>query len=297
MRPMLIAAAIVLCAGTVRAQESDTGMGGYTSMKIERVGRFRGSFDDAMTIREMTNGVSITLMSDDPNLQPLPIRANTMRFEWKEGSETPVRIELEGNVDVQHPKGKLSAEKGVWDFEKGTLMFSGNPVLDTPRAKGVRGTKMTINFKENDLDIEDMRADESIPLRGGMDSGGSAGGAAALSEGDVKNWAGFIGALKAQAKSDGPSPGKRILGQFDKDAQSKFLGASTDLIVQKKSDLLKQLNRVLGKAGLYQEEAWKGISLDEDTKKLLASPELSAADQVRLNRALFKAAFAEFMAP
>lgn len=293
MRPMLLVALCAVLGGVAAAQEPDSGLGGYTSMKIERVGRFRGSFDDDMTIKEMTGGVSITLLSDDPAQQPLPIRANTMRFEWEEDSGTPARIEMEGNVDVQHPKGHLTAEKGVWDFKKGVLEFTGNPVLDSPRAKGVRGTKMTIDFNANNLDIENMQAD-MIPMRGG--EGGGEGGISALAESDIRDWAGFVNALKAQAKADAPSPGKRMLGQFDKDAQGRFMGAPTDAILQQKPALLKQLNKILRAPGWYSKEAWNGLTLSEDTQKLLAEKELAAADQAKLNLGLFKAAFAEFVA-
>lgn len=295
MRAFALAVVGVVLAGMAAAQQAEGGLGGYSSMRIDRVGRFRGSFDDAMTIREMTNGVSITLLSEDPNQPPLPIRANTMKFEWEEGSDTPARIEMEGNVDVEHPKGKLTAEKGVWDFKKGILEFTGNPVLDSPRAKGVRGSKIAINFNENDLFIENMQAD-LVGMRGGAAGEDGGGGGAVLTEGDVKDWPGFINTLKAQAKADAPSPGKRILSQFDKDDQSKFLGAPTDAIVKQKAAVLKQLNRVFAKPGLYTEEAWKGTALSEDAKKLLGAKEVSPEDQLKLNRLLVEAAFPDYIA-
>lgn len=295
MRRILLALALLGLADLSPAQEGG-GLGGYSAMQIERVGRFRGSFAGTVGIREMADGVRITLISDDPALQPLPIRANVMRFNWPEGADTPTAITMEGNVEVQHPQASVKADRAEWDFEKGELVFTGNPIMNSDTVKGLRGNKMVINFKENYFDVMDMQA-ESVPLRR---EGGAVATAAAdpslLTQDDVKDWTGLITVLKGQAREETPSPGRQIASKLDPDIQRALVNATVDGLVAEKATLLKQLNKVIEKPGLYEEAAFSGIELSEEAKSLLPEANLDRSKQIRLNRLLLQAAYPEFIA-
>ncbi|MGC8844562.1 MAG: hypothetical protein ACP5QY_01805, partial [Candidatus Hydrogenedens sp.] len=109
----------------VYAQENIS-LGKYSSMKIEKVGKLKGTLNQGMSIREMSGGVSIVLLSQEPNTPNMPIKADRMTFEWEEGRNSPVLIRMEGKVYLEHPEGKLTAEKAVWDFKKEMVEFTGN---------------------------------------------------------------------------------------------------------------------------------------------------------------------------
>ncbi|MGC9054583.1 MAG: LptA/OstA family protein, partial [Candidatus Hydrogenedens sp.] len=206
----------------VYAQENIS-LGKYSSMKIEKVGKLKGTLNQGMSIREMSGGVSIVLLSQEPNTPNMPIKADRMTFEWEEGRNSPVLIRMEGKVYLEHPEGKLTAEKAVWDFKKEMVEFTGNPMLDSPKAQGLKGSKIVLDFKNNTIDIENLQAD-MIPLQGGVGSeGGIETGLSLLTETDVIDWNGFIAELKRQGQSSEMTPGKYLLSKFDGDARSQFL--------------------------------------------------------------------------
>lgn len=296
MKRTLLFLILLGLAGGAPGQEEGN-LGGYNAMQIERVGRFRGSFDGTIGIREMTDGVRITLVSDDPALQPLPIRANIMRFTWPEGTDTPTAIIMEGNVEVQHPQASVKADRAEWDFEKGELVFTGNPIMNSDTVKGLRGNKMVINFNENYFDVIDMQAESSVPLR----RPGTAGvptetDPSMLTQEDVKDWKGLVTILKAQARAETPSPGRQIAAKLDPDIQGALMNATVDGLVGEKATLLKQLNNVLGKPGFYDEAAFAGVQIPEEANTLMAQESLDRSGQIRLNRLLLQAAYPEYIA-
>lgn len=290
MKRIFLALCAVAVGGVAIAQEAGGSLGGYNALQIGHVGRFRGGFDANMTIREMTEGVNITLLAEDGSQPPLPMRSYTMKFTWIEGSDTPSMITMEGSVEVNHPMGSVTAEKAVWDFAKEELVFTGNPVMNSEKVKGLRGSKMTINFRNNTFEVDDMEADK-VPLRGMGDAGSDP---SLLTSADVRNWAGLLDALKAESKAEGTTPGKQVLGQLDKDVQSALRDMSTETLVKQSENLLKQLNKVLKKPGLYNETAWKGVSLSEEARGLAAKGQLDAKEQTRFNRLLLQAAYPSF---
>lgn len=267
-------------------------------MRIERVGKLKGSFQGGMNIKEMTDGVSLVLLSDDPKTPPMPVKANKMLFEWQEGRTTPAKIIMEGNVYLEHPEGKLSAEKAIWDFVQEKVEFTGNPVLDSPKAKGLKGSKIVLDFKNNTVDIEDLRAD-MIPLQGSETASVEEENITKylLSEKDIVNWNEFINELKKQAQSETDTPGKYLLGKFERDTRQQFISAPNELILQRKKDLLKQINTLLKKRDFYNEKAWSNIQLPEDVKNLLSKPELTLEENVKLNRILLHSAFPKNIKP
>mgnify|MGYP000890152277 CR=1 FL=1 len=287
MKRMLLVA--VLTAGVcASAQELSGDFGGYSAMQID-AGRFLGSFDGPMVIKEMTDGVRIVLLSDDPDVKPLPIRAYTMQFDYKAQSATPSRIIMEGNVEVQHPQGSVTAERADWDFDKEQLVFTGNPVMNSETIRGLRGSRIIINFKTNTLEVVDMQA-QQVPLRGVGDTDPSL-----LTEADFPDWPGFVKALKAQVASDDPSPGRQILAHLGADVSGQLSSTPLEVLIERKSSLINQLNKAIKKPGLYNEAAWKKITLSNEIKELMAKTAPEAAEQTRLNRLLLEAAYPEYI--
>ncbi|MCX8065302.1 MAG: hypothetical protein N3G21_09050 [Candidatus Hydrogenedentes bacterium] len=280
----------------IQAQEAN--LGKYTSMKIERVGKLKGSFQGGMNIKEMTDGVSIVLLSDDTKTPPMPVKADRMFFEWEEGRKTPAKIIMEGKVYLEHPEGKLSAEKAVWDFVQERVEFTGNPVLDSPKAQGLKGSKIVLDFKNNTVDIENLRAD-MIPLQGSDFISGEDQEIASylLSEKDIVDWNEFINELKRQAQSNTDTPGKYLLSKFDSDARQQFISAPNELILQRKKDLLKQINTLLKKPDFYRETAWHNVQIPQEAKDLLSKPELTSGERIKLNRILLYSAFPKYIKP
>jgi RNase P/RNase MRP subunit p29 len=188
----------------------------------------------------MTGGVSIVLLSQEPNTPNMPIKAEKMIFEWDEGRNTPVLIRMEGNVYLEHPEGKLKADKAVWDFKKETVEFTGNPQLDSPQAQGLKGSKIVMDFKNNTIDIENLQAD-MIPLQG--EGGGASGetetGLSLLAESDILDWNRFVIELKKQAQGAEMTPGKHLLNKFDANNRSQFLSAPNDLNFTEKTGFAK----------------------------------------------------------
>lgn len=281
---------LVICINGIVIAQENMSLGKYSSMKIEKVGKLKGTLNQGMSIREMSGGVSIVLLSQEPNTPNMPIKADKMTFEWEEGRNSPALIRMEGKVYLEHPEGKLTAEKAVWDFKKEIVEFTGNPTLDSPKAQGLKGSKIVMDFKNNTIDIENLQAD-MIPLQVEGSGGGVETGLPLLTESDVSDWNGFIVELKKQGQADEITPGKYLLSKFDGDARSQFLFAPNDLILKRKQDLVKQINRLLRKSDFYNQEAWSKITLPKTASELLKKGSLTPEEQVRLNRILLQCAF------
>lgn len=286
MKTVIVMTAFFLVA-TVAAAQLEDSMGGYTSMEIE-AGNMKGNFATG-AIEEMTGGVRIKLLSDEADMKDLPISANSMRFTWTEGRNTPTTIIMEKNVSVNHPDASVTADRAEWDFDSGELVFSGNPVVNNDRLKGLRGDKMTLNLKTNTFEVSQVRADQ-VPLQapGGT---GTVAPKENLRASDIKDWTQLLNTIKQQAQADAASPGKQIVSQMSSQNQQLLLALDTALLLERKEDILKLINDLLPKPGLYNKTAWDGVTLPEEATQLLAAESLDAAGQVRLNRLLLEAAY------
>ena len=286
MKTVTVMTALFLIA-TVSAAQLEDSMGGYTSMEIE-AGNMKGNFATG-AIEEMTGGVRIKLLSDEADMEDLPISANSMRFTWAEGRTTPTTIIMEKNVNVNHPDASVKADRAEWDFDSGELVFTGNPEVNNDRLKGLRGDKMTLNLKTNTFEVSQVRADQ-VPLQ----APGGAGTAVpkdSLRTSDIKDWTQLLNTIKQQAQAQAASPGKQIVSQMSAQNQQLLLALDTALLLERNEDILKLINDLLPKPGLYNKTAWDGVTLPEEVTQLLAAESLDAAGQARLNRLLLEAAY------
>lgn len=284
---------LIFAVGTGWAQQGPgASLGGYSGMRIDRVGLLVGGLDG--TLKKMTNGVQITLLSDDPEMKPLPLKANSMTFTWPEGASAPTAIVMEGGVEINHPQATVKAGKAEWDFNKGQLVFTGNPSMDTEMFQGVQGETMVLDFNSNSFSMTGGRA-ERIEINRGGEAGG-AGDPALLKDSDVKDWTALLTAIKTDTKAEGASPGKQILALLDPAVQSALNGSEAQQLVAQKELILKQLNTALRKPGLYSEAAWVDKTVGAGAQALLAKGALTGQEQTRLNRLLLEAAYPELIA-
>lgn len=287
-----IAAYLLGATLATTAAFAQSGADGYSRMSVE-AGVMKGNFATGQ-LDSLTGGVRIELLSDDPANPSLPIRANTITFEWKEGAKMPSKIKMEGNVDIKHPQGKITAQRADWNLESGDLVFTGNPVMDSESFKNLSADRILINMETGAYELQQGSAD-SIPLQGG-DGGGNGGGGGApvageLSEADVTDFEGLINTLKTQAKAPGDNPGKQVLAQLPAQVRGMLESQETAVLAGAKADVIKQINGVIRKPGMYKRAAWEGITLSDEVKALLAKDSQTAEEQARQNRLLLHAAY------
>jgi len=274
------------------APKADDGtLSGYSTMDIDGVGVYVSDFKGR--IESLSDGVRITLKSDDPEKKPLPISANKMTFSYADNSgSAPSRIVLEGAVSIDHPQATVRAEKADWDFDKGILTFTGNPVINSPQIKEAQAEKVILNFKEDRIEMYKARAKE-LPLGGateGLDQDPSI-----LREENIRDWPAFIAKIKEQAADAKPSPGKRILGLMDEKVRNLLTTVPSETLLKDKSAILKQINKVMANKGLYDANVWKGITLAPEIAALLDKKPLEGKEQTLLNRALIEAAYPDII--
>jgi ABC-type transport system involved in multi-copper enzyme maturation permease subunit len=124
------------------------------------------------------------------------------------------------------------------------------------------------------------------------------GRATRLSWDSIRDWPSLIARIKHDSEAAVPSPGKRIWELSDDDFRQTLTDAAgksnaSEISREMVSKLMGGLNRLLPKREFYDEAAWKGIALDQETLGLLkkGTKGLSDTDLAFTNRQLFKAAF------
>jgi len=280
MRALMLAALMLPWAALGQDVEGDA-LGGYTNMEVD-AGRMKGNFGGQ--IDQLTNGVAITLTSEDPDLAPLPIRASSMDFSYAEGATSPSVIRMNGNVLIAHPRAEVTANAAVWNMDTGEVVFTGNPAVNRGKPNQMLGSEIRINFKTEDFEITDARVDEYDPRQG--DASAPAG---LLTDGDITDWPGLINTIKAQDEADTPSPGKRIVALIEPSLRGPLRNTPTDDLLELKDALLKQLNKVIRSPEFYDAEAFAGIALSENVQTMLDSGE--DGNTILVNRRLLEAAY------
>ena len=292
------------------AAVSEGGTSGYKTMDLISVGLVDASLDGIL--RRFDKGVKIRLNPTDPAQPPLTIDAQLMTFTYREGQtaqspggqKSPSAIHMEGHVVIIHPKAEVHSEKADWDVEKNVIVFTGHPSVKTPMGETpMEFERFEISLKDNGLKAENGHW-FNMPLMGGAFSGG--GGAKAtglepatatgMTSGDIKDWTAFMTKIKADAAAEKSTPAKQIASLLDPKMREGIASATVEMLVQQKANVLKELNRVMTNPAFYTEAAWQGVSLDADTKALLAKSPRTPEEQVRLNRLLLAAAYPELVA-
>ena len=264
--------------------------GGYSAMEIEHVGRCEGSFGGTFGIRKMMDGVRIRLISENPDQKDLPIRCQTMDRGLGRRRQSTVASDPRRRCRDSPPASRRIVQRAEWDFNTGLLVFTGNPVMNSDRVKGLKAERMILNFKTNNFEMENFTADR-VPLSGGEAAPASASDPNLLTEADVSDWPGLINALKADLAREGANPGKQLVSKLDSTGQTTIKSFSTEQLAGQKGDLVKQINKILAAPGMYSSAAWANITLGEEVKGLLAKKTLDRAEQILQNRLLLDAAY------
>ena len=276
----------LLLAGTAQAQDD---MGGYNLMEIVQIGELIGGFSGGFD--QMTGGVEIILRSDDPSLEALPIKARTMRFEYKGDSLDPARIFMDGGVNVAHPTANVRSDSAVWNFESGEMTFTGDVVMNNDRMKNVRASQLILDLNNDRFTMSNVKAEAvTLPSEENKRVTGM------LTSSDINSMEVLAASIKAENAAEGASPGKRIFGLLPKEAQGQFNGATPEQIAGMQDLFLKYINGVLRSPKLYDEASWSGKALSDDAKTLLSKTDRTEADTVRLNRWLLHAAYPNHIA-
>jgi len=279
MKHWITVAACLVCAGAY----AQGGMGGYERMEIVEAGIIKGGFDG--TIEEMTDGVHIVLLAGDPSKKDLPIKANSITFDWPSDSAQPQRIVLSGNVRVSHPDADIAAGQAVWDFNAGTVVFTGSPVMNSDTIQNMTCERVTLYMETGEYVVENPKFITTIGKPESSDL---------LAERDISNWTGFVDGLKAAWSAEAASPGKHILSLFPANNRSLLLDTPTNVVVDNNGQLIDGLNSLMKTAGFYNADAWSGIALPEEAMALQAEGAPEGDALIRFNRLAFDAAFASY---
>lgn len=283
----------MLIAAPVFAQG---GADGYNSMSV-KAGMMKGNIQTGK-LASLTGGVFIELLSDDAAQPDLPIRANTITFEWKEGSSMPSKIKMDGNVDIKHPQGQIKAQHADWNLESGDLVFTGDPVMDSDTFKNLAAERIMINMETGAFSLEQTSVDK-MPLKGtdggGASSGGGGGGTplpGELTEADVTDFEGLINALKSQAKDSGDNPGKQVMAQLNPTVRGMLESQETSVLVgAPKPTLSSGSTRSSGSPACTSAPPGKVLALSEEVTALIAKKDQTPEEQARQNRLLLNAAY------
>ena len=277
-----------MAAGAWAQDETSDQLEGYNAFGVE-ADISSGSFDG--TIDRMVGNVKITLFSDDPELEPLPISADEVTFTYgEEDKSMPERILMKGHVVIKDPSGTMKADQADWDFTTGVVVLTGNPVIDTPALSGFRGEEIRINLEEGTWEATMARV-ERVEFR---ERAGAAPDPALMHENDIPDWTAFLTAFKRQCRAEGPTPGNHILALFDPEAKTLIDAMTVEDLLGMKKDIVKRLNDALARPDFYDETAWLGRAIpDEATAGLqqAAEGDLPPRERTRTNRLLLEAAF------
>lgn len=234
-------------------------------------------------------GAALVIHPSDPAQDALRIRAAeiTMRYATDD-AEDPAFVVFDGDVRINHPVGTITAGRAEWDFAKNVIVFMESPVITSDRFKKARAEKIILDLTNSEMTLEGHTEIEGAQLTGG-DGGGS--DPSRLAAGDIRDWPGLIAKLKEGSAAEGFSPAKQVVATLDAQSKKTFQGASVDMLLENKDQVVKMLNNALKSPNFYSEPAWAGIALDADTQALLGQAPTSGVLLTKLNRGLLHAAF------
>ncbi|HIJ73148.1 MAG TPA: hypothetical protein HPP83_03510 [Candidatus Hydrogenedentes bacterium] len=276
-----------------------------------------GAADEAVvyfdgTFEYLLGNAKLELTYDDPSKPPILLRAHRFDFLYdtkgKQGLlEVVMSKRPEGDrgsaagapndnqIRVEHPVAVVTADKATYNFAEGFILFEGNCLVDRSGMTATGNTvTMDLNtsrivfqaFRVKDLRIEELRRPGEPPR---------VEDPSLLTVKDVFDWPALLRQVKAQAKADKPSPGKRVLELLDPDTRSRLLGLDPDaqLIDKDKTGIIKRINTVLAAPDLYTKAAWNGIDIGNEARDLigLGTDKLEPEEVTRLNRLLIEAAY------
>lgn len=273
----------------------------YNVIDFEYFGSFKGNFEQGIPIESLEGGFAMKLLAED-EAENIRVEGTTASFIWPEESTgAPSRIIMEGNVRIDHPKATITAGKADWDFDTGAIEFTLNPLINMgDLVEDLKVERCVLNLDTGEI-LTWGGTGGRLYLGGIAGAGNDADDPSLLRTEDILDWPAFIDAVKAQAKAEAPSPGKRVFALLSEGAQKGLAGLATDILSQEENldDILAEINDVLKNPDMYTADAWAGVALTDEAKQLLAmDPSTrSAIHTTRMNRIMLGAAFPNIIAP
>ena len=279
------------------APEAKTVSGGkFNRLRLDK-GRVVKFNIETGALESITGGFDITVLSEKAGEGEVRLRGSSMQASGQSADgKGPEQIILEGDVVIDHPKANITAEKAEWNFAKNSLVFTGNPILNTDQVKGWRASRMELNMETGVFTSTDSQAAEVMMQRGeGSGEAASGGATAVLAVADVKDWPGLLTKIKAQGQAAEASPGKQLLSLLDAKTREFFGALATDKAPGEKlqAQIVARLNSVLNSPRFYNADAWNGITLPAEAQELVKKDlsSLSKPNLLKLNRMLLVAAY------
>jgi lipopolysaccharide export system protein LptA len=293
---ILTALAVVFMATAAHGQNL-----GFRQIQFETLDLRAGEMiiDRAGNTINLVGDADIVLRSSDPNEGNIRLRASTVLINLASSETNEIRsMTMQNRVIVEHPDGTVRADRGEWDVQSGGLVFTGNPIVNSPMLKEVQGDRIEINLDTGEARVVNPKV-SGIQFKAG--NGERSQNPFHLSLASIVDWPLLIRTLQDQHASEAESPGKRILNLVDPQVRAALpnLDPSKEPVPEIKSAVVDQLNRVLGQSTFYTAEAWDGISITPEAQALLDKgySVLTDSQVVELNRRLLEAAYPQAIAP
>jgi lipopolysaccharide export system protein LptA len=205
---------------------------------------------------------------------------------------------LEGDVRIQTGDRAITCDVAELDPDDETITF-----IDNVRVEGAgagAATRAIYDMANNRLRIlnADLRA---VPLPGENGAATRPANPWLLETGDIIDWPALLTKLQAEAQSDAPSPGRRILARFEPAVATQLQAVRSDRAPSPsaQAQIVDLLNRALRARDLHHPDAFAAVELPGDAADLLAegTDDLTQEEVTRLNRRLLEAAYPGAIAP
>jgi lipopolysaccharide export system protein LptA len=278
-------AVLLVFTGAAAAQGNLEGAG-YRELSVISSDEMEFSFATGQI--EYITQANLILIADN-KADNLPIKANRVTLQYADEETTvPSRILLEGNVEIDHPEGRITAANVDMNFETEQATFTGNPVIYNPKfPDGFFGDEITLDLKEQKVRVKGARAPKVIL------SAADPADRLELQDTDVSDWTAFLASLKAQIAADAPSPGKHIGSLLEPVVRGAVLSNDVATLLEQQNSIRKLLNGLLENPGFYNAAAWEGYTVSAEVKQRLSTPldQLDRATLLWANRSLLHTAF------
>ena len=281
--------------------------------------------------RLLSGDARIVFVAEDPAFN-MTVDAETIEFFYPEGepAEMPSRITLEGGVDIDHPDGDIRAQRADVEFAGGSMTDTSGLIMNltgnvsvTTDMGAIQSDVASVDFESGDavfrrnvrgegeqfkgLVAEEAQANLKTNyfrvVKGQLRfldlSSSDPADDLLLSAADITDLAGLLTKIRAEAGTEGATPGKHLVSTLPPDAQTPMLRVDVANLVQQSDLVLKQLNSALRQPGFYDAAAWQGVSVPAAAEPLIsAAPDgLDEEAIVLRNRWLLHAAYPNHVAP
>lgn len=287
--------------------------------------------ENAMGPRLLSGDASIVFEAEDP-ADNMTVLAETITFFYPDDAQAdmPSRITLEGGVDIDHPDGKVRAQRADVEFAGGSMTDADSLIMNlfgnvsvTTETGTIQSEVASVDFESGDAvfrrnvrgegeQFKGLVADEAqanlktnyfkiskgqMRLLDLSTSDPAAG--LLLTAADISDLSGLLVKIRAEAGAEGATPGKHLVLMLPVDAQTPMLRVDVANLVQQSDLVLKQLNSALRKPALYDAAAWQGVAVPAAAQPLVdAAPDgLEEGEIVLRNRWLLHAAYPSHVAP